>query len=1659
MPKGKFSKVLSVVLSASMLAGSFSFLGGGEAEAANLDSAYTLSYSVGTPEINQIYKSSDTTVFGYKTGDRNLLSYNIVSKEVKTAVVLEASESIAALSDDGSVAVIRDTSLGSAKTKFSYYKIATQEKVVFVPSVDYSNITGMSISGNGNTISYADTKTQLYYFYDVTSGATKSITPVKAGGSGVSIGTSPPMGSVTKVSKDGSKVFLSGTTYGVYRTYIYDMATGTAKIFLYSEYVLRDIDDTHVLVSTKKGDNSGWNYSSVDFDLVRSPLTDDQLTTAKAKYVTLESSMYRPADDNQVFYALKDKGLVVVDASDVFNSMPDVKRPATVQNVTKSMVKEKLTLNWDSNITAKNGFEVTRDGQSVYKGMNKSYVDTFKEIGESHSYSVYALNEAGKSDPATVSVTLESTGTAKLGSLTVELGSRVLFNDQLWRVLGDNKIVADKDQFSTMPYDVSGSVDNAFSPTTQTNIGYKLNSLYLALPTDIKSMIKRSSYPIYLTDKSLLKNVNAYIALPNISDYEKLPFTLSNSWTMDKETSTATSRVYFGTVLGTYTSSANVTPVITLVDNVKTEYGDGSYDDPYFLNGLGAAPEEKLSAPANLKVNTEERLISASWDLVSGAQDYTMKVNGILVYKGTEPGFSYTNVVPDTTYLVQVFGNKNGDTPGEISSLTVKTKEALPKLPAPINFTTNVINKNSLVTSWNPVVGAETYTVIINGEVAYHGAESTSQVFHDMLPNTTYVVEVFASRNGVAGERAISSSTTPEAEIKFEAPGTPTVNNTEAGNVKISWNATSGALLYKVFRNGVEVGSVSSPSYTDKNAVEGEAYLYTVRAFDGVKTSESSPFVLVTVTEKVTVPKAPSNPMNFKVVSDEHSVTTTWDAATGATEYKLVINGIEVYRGPNLTYTYSNLPEKTEYRVEITAINAFGESGTQLFTIKTKDPKKLPAAKNPKAETTHNEASISWDAVDGATSYWVKINNNFVYEGTDTFFTATGLGDDRPYTVYIYAEAKSSTGKIEGEPATLFIVTKKIPVVLDKPANLVANPKATYVKLTWNAVAGATEYIVKQGQSIVYQGPLTVFTDVELESGTTYDYTVVASNGTAKSEEATVSATTLVNQLPYPANLRITNLEWNYIRLDWDAVEGADEYLITRNGMSIGVPMGTWWDEDLEDIMPGATYTYKVAAYKGGVLGKEAVKVVTIPTEPIEGQAPEGNLVIKANRVEHSRVGLSWTTVAGATYYDVYQDGENLVYHGSLNTITDPNVGPQEQHTYKVVAGNQWGTLDSNVIDITTPAAPQSIVIAPSKPVEGTITFNYKIVEGAVMYVERNPQTKATPVGDGTYHVTYFNSATGETRDEGIVTPINGMLQFSETGVDPGKNYHYDIMAVILKADGTEEVVAKEEVSVITPADGSGVTVPGTIVDPTNPGTGGTTPTTPPSPPVTGGGSTGGSSSGGTTTQPTVDGKDSVPGTVVVPGTDDGTVTVPTAPETNFSDISGNFAEEAIKNLTASGVLKGYADGTFGPNKKIIRAEFAIMAKRALGYTNSNAYVQEFKDFKQNAWYAEELLTALDSGITKGFTDGTYRPDVFIPREQAAVMIANVLEKNNLDKDVNEKIFMDDRDIIEWAKTSVYLLKTHKIVEGQNNLFYPKREITRAEAAVMIDRMLNLLNK
>lgn len=929
--------------------------------------------------------------------------------------------------------------------------------------------------------------------------------------------------------------------------------------------------------------------------------------------------------------------------------------------------------------------------------------------------------------------------------------------------------------------------------------------------------------------------------------------------------------------------------------------------------------------------------------------------------------------------------------------------------------------------------------------------------FSKLLPLVLSASMLVASVPFGEGKVSAADTNTVTSEgVLLSSPANLQVATTDH-EINATWDAVEGAEQYIMTIDGNRVYEGQETSFITYMP-PNNSYEIAVWAIDHAGTASEKSIVIAKTKEKLT-PEAPK----FNVTTDETSLTVSWEAAERATSYVVLVDRSEVYRGTDLSYTLTGLIPKKSYVVDIWSENEHGTSGKQHDTVTTKDPDKLPAPKGLKVESTWNTITLSWDPVDGANTYRVIKNNTFLYEGPNTTYTITGLDPDHPYSLYVYGLKRSpSSVTIEGEQGRIMGVTKKLP----EPNNFVAIPKSTSVNLSWDAVEKADVYKVTRGKLIIYEGPLTTFVDTGLNEGETYNYSVLAMDYFSSGLPAYTSVKTLVTpQLPYPENFRVTELQYNKIRVEWDAVDGADEYEISRDGMTIVIPMGTWWTEDLEDIWSGSTYTYRVAALRKGVKGKVAIKVVTIPNEPVQGQAPSGDLDLKANRVYHDQVGLSWATVTGATYYDVFQDDTNKVWTGSINSMTVGNVGPKESHTYKVVAGNDDGTLESNVIEVTTPAAPQPIVITPSQPMEGTITFNFNAIEGAVTYVERNPQTTYTPLGDGTYHKTFFNSATGESHDDGVVFPVNGKLNFSETGIYPEKSYNYDIVAVVKNADGTETVVAKEEISVIAPADGGGATVPGTIVDPgtgggttpTNPGTGnggGTAPTTPT--PGTGGTVSNPSSGGSTSSDTSINGGAEVDGTV--PGPKGENEVEEETESKTYSDIDGSYAKEAILSLASKGIVKGYADGTFGLKKQVTRAEFAIILNRAMGYTSSSPYAGTFKDIEPEAWYVSELNSAIEHKITKGFNDNTYRPNEAISREQAASMLSNVLLKNGSSLST-AALYKDQADIANWAKESVELVTQESVMSGYpGNKFMPKRSLSREEAAQMIYNLIRIMN-
>ncbi|MFC5407120.1 S-layer homology domain-containing protein [Cohnella soli] len=186
-------------------------------------------------------------------------------------------------------------------------------------------------------------------------------------------------------------------------------------------------------------------------------------------------------------------------------------------------------------------------------------------------------------------------------------------------------------------------------------------------------------------------------------------------------------------------------------------------------------------------------------------------------------------------------------------------------------------------------------------------------------------------------------------------------------------------------------------------------------------------------------------------------------------------------------------------------------------------------------------------------------------------------------------------------------------------------------------------------------------------------------------------------------------------------------------------------------------------------------------------------------------------------------------------------------------------------------------------------------------------------------------------------------------------------------------------------------------------------------------------------------------------------------PSADLRDIAGHWAEAVIKKAVAGGIVSGYTDGTFKPNKSISRAEFAVMLMKVLKVLQSQeqgaGQTPAFTDADQiGSWAKNAVASAAQAGIVSGYTDGTFRPTAAITRAEMAVMIAKALGLTLNPEAITS--FGDDKLIPSWAKGAAAEVKRLGLMEGKGaNQFHPNDQATRAEAVTVLLKMLALANK
>jgi len=192
--------------------------------------------------------------------------------------------------------------------------------------------------------------------------------------------------------------------------------------------------------------------------------------------------------------------------------------------------------------------------------------------------------------------------------------------------------------------------------------------------------------------------------------------------------------------------------------------------------------------------------------------------------------------------------------------------------------------------------------------------------------------------------------------------------------------------------------------------------------------------------------------------------------------------------------------------------------------------------------------------------------------------------------------------------------------------------------------------------------------------------------------------------------------------------------------------------------------------------------------------------------------------------------------------------------------------------------------------------------------------------------------------------------------------------------------------------------------------------------------------------------------------------TAPVESETvTFTDITEEykFAEEAINGLVTKGVVSGMGNGLYAPQDEFTRAQFCKMIVMGLNLEQKE-YAGGFSDVAIDAWYAPYVQAAVESGLFKGNTDGTFQPDKKINRQEMAVVASRAsvkMEKVSdvkLAKFVMEKSnYLDKEAVSEWAANSVAWLESEGVfVNVAAEKFEPTKNVNRAEAAVVVFRTL-----
>ena len=174
-----------------------------------------------------------------------------------------------------------------------------------------------------------------------------------------------------------------------------------------------------------------------------------------------------------------------------------------------------------------------------------------------------------------------------------------------------------------------------------------------------------------------------------------------------------------------------------------------------------------------------------------------------------------------------------------------------------------------------------------------------------------------------------------------------------------------------------------------------------------------------------------------------------------------------------------------------------------------------------------------------------------------------------------------------------------------------------------------------------------------------------------------------------------------------------------------------------------------------------------------------------------------------------------------------------------------------------------------------------------------------------------------------------------------------------------------------------------------------------------------------------------------------------------FDDIGDHWARDEIEALADTGAALHVLGGDYRPDDPITRGEFAAMLFTALEpaglLDDRQPGAVEFLDLA-GTWAEGEIRRAAAYGLISGAGDGLFAPEQTLTREQAMVMLGNAWELPQ----VEVPAYRDSGELSDWARDAAGRCVAAGLFRGDGGMLYPQASITRAEAAAVVMRLLEL---